>query len=85
MKLSADAHGTKIRGRNLINSQVNGRFATDSQVCKLTTDNDERAGTFHQTQPTTGDTACSVKGVRGLGTLLGPKSLSLVPDSLCAT
>ena len=69
LESSVHAHGTEIRGGNLNSlklpwdSQGNGRFATDSQVCKWLSDGDPRTGTFHQTWPTTGNPACSVKGV----------------------
>ena len=44
-------------------TQGNGRFATDSQGCKQTSDGDPRTGMFHHTRPIGEDTACSVKGV----------------------
>ena len=44
-------------------SQGNGWFATDSQGCILTSDSDPKTGTFPQTGPTAGDSACTVKEV----------------------
>ena len=43
--------------------QGNVRFATDSQVCKRTSDGDLRAEMFHQMWVTAADTTCGVKGV----------------------
>ena len=43
--------------------QGNGQFATDSQGCLQTSDEDPRTGTFPQMRSTMGDTTCSVKGV----------------------
>ena len=43
--------------------QGNGQFATDSHGRTRTSDGDPRIGMFPQTLVTTGDTACSVKGV----------------------
>ena len=39
------------------------QFATDSQGHTRTSDGNPMTGTFPQTWPTTGDTACSVNGV----------------------
>ena len=47
----------------LQDSQGNGQFTTDSQGHLQMSDDDSRTGTFDQTQPTKGDTACSVKGL----------------------
>ena len=47
----------------LWDSQGNGRFTTDSQVCKWMSNGNPRTGMLHQTLPMAGDTACSVKGV----------------------
>ena len=66
MKSSAHAHGTEFGGEFLYSlklpydSQGNGRFATDSQVCNQTLGGDPRTGMFHQTRPSASD---SVKGV----------------------
>ena len=49
--------------KHLQDSQGNGVFTTYSQGHLWTSDHDPRTGTFTQTWPTTGDTACSVKGV----------------------
>ena len=49
----------------LLDTQSNGRFTTDLQVCKRASDSDPRTGTFHETRGTVSDTACSVKGVLG--------------------
>ena len=46
-----------------LDMQGNGQLATYSQGRKRTSDGDPRTGTFHQTQVTTGNTTCSVKGV----------------------
>ena len=40
-----------------------GQWDTDLQVCKRMPGSDPRAGKFHQTRITMGDTTCSVKGV----------------------
>ena len=47
----------------LYNVHGNGRFATDSHVCKRMPGGGPRTGTFHQTRPAAGDTTCSMKGV----------------------
>ena len=45
---------------------ANGWFSTDSRVCKWTSGSDPRTGTFYQTQVTTNDTGCIVKGALGI-------------------
>ena len=45
--------------------QGNALFATDSQVCKRTSEGEPRKGKFHETPVTAGDTICSVKGLQG--------------------